>query len=320
MRPWRSWPSIGFRIPILLVAVLGFSLSGCAYIIAGAVAFSPSGGGGRNVQKNQPPAISFPLTPLPSATDLFADIDYDLVDSQGDAVDIVVMFSTDQGANFVPATEGPGSNGTMGLSSSPTPGTPHIYVWNFFNDLFGNDIAQLQSLSFDVTLEFALTDAKGEPGTPDTVSFRVGNLPPTVVLQPIVDEVLLPTVIVDYRLIDDFSDLIDITVEFSQDKFSTPGRLASEVAGGSTQCPEGISQVTSSPSPGTDRCFEWAYSLDFLRAADPITLRFTVVDSAGAMSVASSNEFRVGNDAVHAARASGRTRSAESFGGRSRRV
>jgi len=33
------------------------------------------------------------------------------------------------GQSWEQATEGPGSHGTVGLSTSPVPGTPHMFVW-----------------------------------------------------------------------------------------------------------------------------------------------------------------------------------------------
>jgi hypothetical protein len=61
-------------------------------------------------------------------------ISYNLVDVESDYANIVVSYSTDSGVSWHSATEGPGGDGTMNLSTSSYPGLQHVYVWDSIAD------------------------------------------------------------------------------------------------------------------------------------------------------------------------------------------
>jgi hypothetical protein len=61
-------------------------------------------------------------------------VDYTMFDSENDLCSIYVEYSEDGGSNYSPATQGPGSDGLSGLTSSPG-GTPHIYRWDSAADI-----------------------------------------------------------------------------------------------------------------------------------------------------------------------------------------
>jgi hypothetical protein len=61
-------------------------------------------------------------------------ISYSLMDAQSDPCSITATFSVDGGATFNPATAGPGGDGTHGLASAPSAGSPHVFLWNSVAD------------------------------------------------------------------------------------------------------------------------------------------------------------------------------------------
>ena len=101
-------------------------------------------------------------------------INYDLIDADLDLVGITVEFSTDAGAAWAPGTESidPLSEGTVGLSSSPDPGTPHVFVWDSLADM-GPTASGL--------VRIRITPDDGVPGTAGTTAnFTVNNAGDTV--------------------------------------------------------------------------------------------------------------------------------------------
>lgn len=92
------------------------------------VTFTSGGGGGTN----NPPSVS--LT-TPSGTQIGnIPIVYYVIDAEGNTVNIVVEFSTNGGTTYAPATMGPGGDGVTNLTSAPTPGSTHTYIWNSVAD------------------------------------------------------------------------------------------------------------------------------------------------------------------------------------------
>jgi len=63
-------------------------------------------------------------------------IEYDLLDQTGDTCSIVPEYSPDNGSNWYPCTESsdPASDGTTGLTSSPT-GVAHTFIWDSVADV-----------------------------------------------------------------------------------------------------------------------------------------------------------------------------------------
>ncbi|MCZ6689332.1 MAG: hypothetical protein O7H41_06985, partial [Planctomycetota bacterium] len=283
-------------VSALFCAMLLFNLSGCAYI-GGAIALAVSGGSSSSrTVGNQAPSVTFMTTPVPQATDLVASVDYDLIDQESGLIDLVVDYSTDGGLTYTPAAEGPGSDGVSDLDSSPT-GTPHTYAWNFFSDLFAKDFILLQASSFDVTLRFVSDDGVTRTPMPtDTVSFRVGNRPPTVVLDSVTATPVDPSVEVRFTLLDDFGDPLDLSIEYSLDGFTSPGFPATPLTPPSAGCSDAITGLASSQG-GMQHCFEWDYPLDGFSSADGVELRLVVTDPALASSApVTSAPFRMGND------------------------
>ena len=94
-------------------------------------------------------------------------VDYDLVDAESDPLNVLVEYSIDSGASYQAATEGPGSQGTTSLSSSPG-GDPHFWVWDSVADIGAN-------LRLFCRIRITPSDAGG-PGTPgETGDFAVDN-------------------------------------------------------------------------------------------------------------------------------------------------
>jgi hypothetical protein len=80
-------------------------------------------------------APSVTITTPAAAQSGLVGISYMLIDAQSDPCSLTVQFSSNGGATFAPATSGPGGAGTSNVSSSPSPGTAHFFIWNSVADL-----------------------------------------------------------------------------------------------------------------------------------------------------------------------------------------
>ncbi|MCZ6689333.1 MAG: IPT/TIG domain-containing protein [Planctomycetota bacterium] len=248
---------------------------------------------------NSPPeVISLQLSAPPvGPADTTTFVDYSLIDDRGDFVDIAPQFSADGGLTFAPATPGPGGDGVLMLTASPT-GIAHTFEWDF-----AADIPTLQTSR--IMIQIRLTPIESNPpmfaGVSGLTSFEVGNTPPSVVVSAIPQDQLGPNVPVCYTLIDEESEPLNVTVEFSQNNAAPPwfpatGGTGGTGCGGAVPCDLPVGRA-SLPSPGVQHCFQWEYGIDGLVAAKPVWLRFTATDTAGANSVTVvSNDFRIGNE------------------------
>ena len=280
-------------VPRLFAAsFLLLGLSGCAYIGA-AVAVLAAGGdsGGGTAATNQPPSVLPTGVARPTLTALSATVDYDLIDPDGGTSSILVEFSTDGGLTFLQANEltGPPSEGTTDLDASDT-GVAHVYVWDIFGDVFGNDLLLFQSTSYDVSLQFTPTDQGGEVGTAAQTS--LGNQAPSVFISSVTATATDFFATVDYNLIDPNADSSDIVVEFSTD-----GGLS---FGAASQGPgsEGTVDLAASVA-GVNHVYVWNFFGDVpgvLTSSTQAFLRFTPTDANGLQgTLLDSSPFLVGN-------------------------
>ncbi|MCK4359756.1 MAG: T9SS type A sorting domain-containing protein [Candidatus Cloacimonetes bacterium] len=118
---------------------------------------------------NQPPTASV-TTPINTQSG-DVTISYTLSDPDGDNATIAVEYSENGGANgsWQNATMVTGQgDGVSGLTTSPSPGTAHTYVWNSFADIPNTN-------QDDIRIKITPTDI--QPGTADeTTNFSVNNL------------------------------------------------------------------------------------------------------------------------------------------------
>ncbi|MCZ6690906.1 MAG: NHL repeat-containing protein [Planctomycetota bacterium] len=200
----RSGPVVVFLPGLLACLLLG--TGGCAYVGA-AVALSLAGSsdGGRETTAQAPPVVL--LNPIPVRQFGDVQVDYTLSDANGDPADIQVDFSTDGGLTYGPATEGPGSDGTLGLAA-PATGMAHLYVWDSGADI-GTAVQTQTRILFTPT-------GLGGSGTPsESNEFIAGNDSPVIsVTSPGPSSQL---VAVEYFLLDSTSDTCSILAEYSID-------------------------------------------------------------------------------------------------------
>lgn len=115
---------------------------------------------------NTPPAAA--ITPMVGVQSGLIVVSYTLTDTQSDPCTVQAFFSTNGGANFSPATAGPGGDGTSNLASTPG-GTAHTFLWNSVAD----GVALSGSNS---TVRFRLKPGDGALGAAaTTANFSVDN-------------------------------------------------------------------------------------------------------------------------------------------------
>jgi uncharacterized delta-60 repeat protein len=129
-----------------------------------------------NIEFNQPPGVN--ITTPTGAQFGNIPINYSLSDVESDTCSIVVDYSTDDGANWQTATMGWAGDGQTGLSSSPLPGTMHIFLWDSRADSIAPD-------GQEDDIKIRITPSDFHTGNPaETNSFSVDNTlvnnPPTV--------------------------------------------------------------------------------------------------------------------------------------------
>jgi hypothetical protein len=99
-------------------------------------------------------------------------IDYILHDLESDNVNVSIGYSIDGGFNWTAASEGAGSEGFAGLSSSPN-GEQHRFVWASGTDLAGQEVS-------DVRIRILASDAGDNGSAAASAGFRVDNLAPAI--------------------------------------------------------------------------------------------------------------------------------------------
>jgi 6-phosphogluconolactonase (cycloisomerase 2 family) len=254
-------------VTLVLVALIG---GGC--------------GGGSSGRKNTPPAVTI-VTPAGTQQGNVT-IDYTLFDGQADPVVLTVEYSTDGGATFWPATDaGPtaGSDGVTGLTSNPTAGIPHVFVWDSSADLPDVDVP-------DTRIQMTPMDAAA--GTPAMTGpfFLNNDQPPTALVQTPASPAS-GGIQVDYTLIDPGVQPIDIIVDYSTDGGAT-FQGATEVAGPPS---EGTSGLGSSGG-GIQHIYIW----DSLADVGPnlrsfVRIRISPSDPGGPGTPGETGDFTVDN-------------------------
>jgi hypothetical protein len=157
------------------------------------------------VDNNTPPQISLE-TPQKETTDEVL-IPYTISDEEGDNVDLLVEFSTDNGDIWQEAY----------ITSQIKDISPAYYsgelVWNSTEDLEGVE---------SETLLIRVTPSDLDPGdTIPTQPFHLdNNTQPRIEIQPITEEVS-NNVMIDYTIDDFENDNISLNIEYSQDSGST---------------------------------------------------------------------------------------------------
>ncbi|MCZ6690818.1 MAG: hypothetical protein O7H41_14595 [Planctomycetota bacterium] len=232
------------------------------------------------VDNTSPPSVTISMITSPSSGDI--TVNYTLTDAESDLQDIVVEY--DVGGGPVPATEGAGSDGVTGLTSSPG-GTAHVFVWESVTDL-GRDFVP------NVTITITPMDTK--LGIPDTSNmFDVDNNQAPVVQIFNISGVQSGDVYVSYRIRDSFSHLVDLVIEYSI------GGGTPVTATESTAPPaEGKVMLTSGPlGEEVGHLFIWDTFADLSSTiSTDVEIQITPTDQHGAVgALAASNPFSVDN-------------------------
>ncbi|MCR4317513.1 MAG: hypothetical protein NUW37_14330 [Planctomycetes bacterium] len=248
-------------------------------------------------QPNQP--AFFFLDPLPDPISGNTQIAYSLGDQNSDAVSLAVEYSTSSG-NWTSITFESGSDGSFGaalptsgpagaLTSSPitssSSGTNHTLVWASATDI--------PTVTGGVRLRFTTTDNDGS-GTPFVTSpFQVGvNTKPSVAIDPF--SAASDVVSVVYSIIDDEAQSIQIDPEYSVDGGANWSPASSAANQG-----DGIANLTSSSSPGTQHLFAWDSRADVGAGTfSNAKFRITPFDGIENGTAVSTNVFTlINNDA-----------------------
>ncbi|TET35902.1 MAG: hypothetical protein E3J72_09695 [Planctomycetota bacterium] len=148
----HRWISL-ISISVVIISVAFFTSGGCEVLLGPA-------------QKAYPTPSAFVDTPIGEQSGNI-EISYRIVDIEGDPVSITVGYSTDSGKTWFPATEGPGSEGTTGLSSSVFPGSHHVFVWDSVTDEIG--------YSTSVRIRITPDDGSSTSLEGETANFTVVN-------------------------------------------------------------------------------------------------------------------------------------------------
>lgn len=235
-----------------------------------------------SVPANVPPTLRI-LAPAGGVVAPPVAVSYVLEDREADAAALNVEFSTDAGQTWQPATEGPGSDGTTNLSTSPA-GVPHLFTWDALADL---------AVSTNGVL-LRITPSDGTPGgTVRSIPFDDVPRPVTpVVLPPLLPaaqqpEAMIfaptpnvgPIVPLVFLLSDPQSDPVDLDISF---KVGTAPYQRATPAPGSIP----ITRVPA-PSVKTDYRFLWNAGRDVgPRRRLTVTARIAPLKGGGSGKVA----------------------------------
>jgi hypothetical protein len=224
------------------------------------------------VDNNQLPAVTV-RAPLGEKVGGEVEIGYSLADDEGDRLSIVAEYSTDRGATWKPAT-------VFGLTSDIGPerydGT---IVWSLISDVPGQELRDVA---------FRLTPYDSQRGTPGSVGalFVDTNEPPQVVVGDVIAEQEEDAVAIDYSIIDNEGDAVNLKCEYSTD-------------GGTTWRPATVLTSTSGISESSYfGTLKWDAARDLGRGAEAdVVFRITASD-ADAGPAAANRPFRVDLNAV----------------------
>jgi hypothetical protein len=221
----------------------------------------------------------------PGASSGNVTITYSLIDPESDTCTILVEFSLDGGTSFATATAGPGGNGISGLTSSPTTGTSHTFVWNSLVDV---------GAANNATIRIRITPSDAQLGTAGTTTnFAVNNAtntrPSATITTPGASSGL---VTINYSLIDTESNTCSISVTFSADGGAT-NNPATMGPGG-----DGLTNLTSSPPTGTAHTYTWNSLADGVATGASnanVQIRITPNDGQAAIAPTATGLFAVDN-------------------------
>ena len=225
-----------------------------------------------NFTVNNPNTPPTALVTTPTGTQTHdVTIEYTLSDPGpgSETATIVVQYSDDGGLTWNNATMGTGGDGLTGLITSPSPGTAHTYVWDSFADIPNTN-------QDDIRIKITPSDTY--LGTPDeTINFTVDNQnqPPTAsVTTPSTTQ--SGDVTISYTLTDEESNSVDIAVEYSQDGGTSGSWQNATMVTGQG---DGVSDLTTSPSPGTAHTYVWNSFADIPNTnQDDIRIKITPTD------------------------------------------
>jgi len=196
------------------------------------------------------------------------EIEYALADDEGDRLSIVAEYSTDRGASWKPAT-------VFGLASDIGPDRyDGSIVWSLFSDVPGQELSDVA---------FRVTPYDTQQGTPGSLGDLVvdTNEPPQIVVSDVIAEQEGEAVEIDYSIIDNEGDTVNLTCEYSLD-------------GGTTWRPATVLTSTSGISESSYfGTLKWDSARDLGRGVESdVIFRVTAAD-ADAGEPAENRPFRV---------------------------
>jgi len=251
----------------------------------------PACGGSKSSGTNTPASSSsLPSVTLSSPSGIQGGqvlISYRVAEASGMTSALTVEYSVDGGGTFQPATGGSGGDGVSGLSSSPSPGILHTFLWDSLQDGVGIPAAA-------PAVRIRLTPRTTLPGSPaSTANFVVDNsahTAPSVVLTP-PSGVKSGLVSINYALVDAESDPGTILASVSVDGGATFAPATAGPGG------DGTSALSSSPGGGVGHVFVWnsvADGVALAGVATQVRIRLQPADGMSGLAVTSAN-FSVDN-------------------------
>ncbi len=269
--PLRSFPAR----PLLLAALLAASsaIPGCGLILEGGAVglylLLESDDGGESAH---PPSLSDAHVVQAGFMRTGVRVDISVADAESDPADVVMEYSLDSGASWLPASASstPPAEIPAGLATSPS-GLPHVIVWDAPSDL------PAASSGWNIPARIRLVPRcpeSGEEGpawTSQEFEVNVNTSPLVTALTPAggPDECA-----VRYILIDPETDEVDLLIEFSQDSGSS-WLPATQGSGG-----QGISGLPTAAG-GLGHLFVWDTASDLTGLSGQnasVMIRISVTD------------------------------------------
>ncbi len=196
------------------------------------------------------------------------EIQYSLADDEGDRLSIVAEYSTDGGVSWKPAT-------VFGLASDIGPDRyDGSLVWSVGTDVPGQELKDVR---------FRLTPYDSQQGEPGMLRglFVDTNVPPQVVVSDVIAEQENDTVDIDYSIIDNEGDPVNLKCEYSTD-------------GGSTWRPATVNTPTTRLSESSYfGTLKWDAARDLGRGAEKDVIFRVTASDADAGESAQNRPFRV---------------------------
>jgi hypothetical protein len=210
-----------------------------------------------------------PVGPFPNSV----LVQYILLDAESDAADVTVEYAMAATGPWSAATRKTGEGeGIAGLTTTPS-GVVHEFVWDCGTDLSSQ--ANVSGVLIRITpVDAAAPSFSGIPWVSGSFSDVNYNSAPSV-LGSTLSTVFSPstTLAISYTLTDTEGNPADITVEY-QKSGTGPWILAVEEDSGG----EGITDLATSPAPGTAHVFIWDFSSETV-ADLTVAVRISVADA-----------------------------------------